>query len=282
MDLRFPLKDVDVRLVAAARTVEFPLYADKYWQMNQREFAMQVEGVADYYAFDGREVEYCPGDGADRNSIELYLNGSVYGAILHQRKILPMHGSSFIYNGKGIMLCGEAGAGKSSLTASFCLQGADFLTDDVTPLLLKKGIPYIWALSDSMKLWDTTLLQLGRKHVDLKRIHPEMDKYYYPMNDAAGKYCRLDQVYVLEEKETKSVAFTELNGQSKFIALRKEIYRCEYIKGMPDNDKIYFQNILDICNTIKVFRVIRPKEIGIQDLRENLETRILANQGRER
>lgn len=282
MDLRFPLKDVDVRLVASARTVEFPLYADKYWQMNQREFAMQVEGVADYYAFDGREVEYCPGDGADRNSIELYLNGSVYGAILHQRKILPMHGSSFIYNGKGIMLCGEAGAGKSSLTASFCLQGADFLTDDVTPLLLKKGIPYIWALSDSMKLWDTTLLQLGRKHVDLKRIHPEMDKYYYPMNDAAGKYCRLDQVYVLEEKETKSVAFTELNGQSKFIALRKEIYRCEYIKGMPDNDKIYFQNILDICNTIKVFRVIRPKEIGIQDLRENLETRILANQGRER
>lgn len=44
MDVRFPLKDVDVRLVAAARTVEFPLYADKYWQMNQREFAMQVGG----------------------------------------------------------------------------------------------------------------------------------------------------------------------------------------------------------------------------------------------
>lgn len=56
MDVRFPLKDVDVRLVAAARTVEFPLYADKYWQMNQREFAMQVGGVADYYACDGRRL----------------------------------------------------------------------------------------------------------------------------------------------------------------------------------------------------------------------------------
>jgi len=42
------------------------------------------------------------------------------------------------------MICGDAGAGKSSLTASFCLEGAEFLTDDVTPLLFRDGKPFIW------------------------------------------------------------------------------------------------------------------------------------------
>src|SRR5512133_2921112 len=116
--------------------------------MNQRDYALQVKGLADFYACDGREVEYAPAEGADPNSIELYMNGSVYGAILHQRQILPFHSSSFIYKDTAVMICGDARAEKSSLTASFCLNGAEFLTDDVTPVIFRDGIPYVQALSD--------------------------------------------------------------------------------------------------------------------------------------
>ena len=266
MELRFPLKEVTVKRVGNTRRVVNPLYADICWQMNQSEFAMQVEGVADFYACDGREVEYMPAVGADENSIELYLNGSLYGAILHQRKILPMHGSSFIYKGQGVMICGDTGAGKSSVTASFCLDGAEFLTDDVTPLLFKDDEPFIWALSDRIKLWSDTLKQLEQGEYGLHRVDPEWEKYYYPMYEAAGSEIRLDQVYVLEIIKTEAVEFEELPGSLKFSALRNEIYRPEYLKGMPDNEPIYFKNLIDISNNVRVIKVRRPSVIKIQEL----------------
>lgn len=282
MELRFPLKDVFVKRVGKTRRVEHPLYAETYWQMNQQEFAMQVEGVVDFYACDGSEVEYTPVDGADRNSIELYLNGSVYGAILHQRKILPMHGSSFIYKGLGIMICGEAGAGKSSVTASFCLNGAEFLTDDVTPVLFRDNIPYIWAMSDRIKLWDDTLKQLEQEKEGLQQICPETDKYYYPMPASPVELFKPAQIFILKIGKSDETVCEELSGPAAFQALRNEIYRPEYMRGMPENDPLYFRNIVEICQNVKVIRVERSTGTGITSLKKTIEEILKAELCHER
>jgi len=266
--VRFPLKDVKVRQVSVARRVTTPVYADNYWQMNQREFAMQVEGVADFYACDGREVEYAPADGAGQNSIELYLNGSVYGAILHQKQILPFHGSSFMYNDAAVMICGDAGAGKSSLTASFCLNGAEFLTDDVTPVLFREGVPYIRALSDRMKLWGDTLRQLGKEGSMFDRIFPGTNKYFYPMSGSGGKTVKLERILIIEIDDKLEVTTEEMSGPGKFTAIRGEIYRAEYLQGMPENEAVYFRNIVDISRNVRVVRVRRPSTITIARLHE--------------
>jgi len=269
--MRFPLKDVKVRHVSVAQKVTDPLYADSYWQMNQREFAMQVEGVADFYACDGRDVEIATVKGADENAIDLYLNGSVYGAVLHQRKILPLHGSCFRYKGAAVMICGDAGAGKSSLTVSFCLNGAEFLTDDVTPMAFRDGIPYVRALSDRIKLWGDTLRQLEKEGSTLDRIFPGTDKYYYPMSGPGGDSTKLEHVFIIEIDDIGSVTVEETFGPEKFAAVRGEIYRAEYLQGMPENEAVYFRNIVDISRNVRVFRVRRPSDIRIARLHEVVE-----------
>jgi len=100
MNFRFPLDDVRIGIVSARREVLAPSYSDDYYILNQHEFSMDVPGVAFFCASRGREVSIVPYPDADTASIELYLNGSVYGAVLHQRKILPLHGSSFRYRGQ--------------------------------------------------------------------------------------------------------------------------------------------------------------------------------------
>ena len=277
MILRFPLKDVTLREVDEPRTVVSPKYADSFWQMNQREFAMQVEGVGRYYACDGREVEYAPVKGASRETLELYLNGSVYGAILHQRKILPLHGSSFVLDGKGILVCGEAGAGKSSVTASFVFNGAGFLTDDVTPMVIREGVPMIMALSDRIKLWDDTLKQLGLKNKGLKKIAPDNEKYYYPVSKVGSEYFPLNMVFIISAGHEAGVLMREVTGADKFVALRNEIYRWEYLEGMKENEEVYFRTLSGIASTVKVFAVRRSDATGITELRETLE-KIIAGQ----
>lgn len=269
--MRFPLNDVTVRRVSVTKSVTSPVYSDSNWQMNQSEFAMQVKGLADFYAFDGREVEYSPEEGADPNSIELYMNGSVYGAILHQRLILPFHGSSFIYNDSAVMICGDAGAGKSSLTASFCLNGAEFLSDDVTPVIFRDGIPYVHSLSDRLKLWGDALSQLNMEKGMLESIFPGTDKYFYPMRTAGDEMRKLTHLFIIEIIETGQTTFTETFGAGKFSVLRNEIYRPEYLQGMKENEPVYFKNIMDICENVKVIRIKRRQNIKIAELHKSVE-----------
>jgi hypothetical protein len=208
----FPVGDILPRKVSKVRRVSDPVYADSSLMISQHEFSMEVEKVGSFYACNGSEVEYTPAKGATRASLELYLNGSVYGAILHQRGILPLHGSSFAWHGSGIMLCGESGAGKSSLTAAFCMAGAEFLTDDVTPIVICDGKPFILPLSDCIKLWKDSLLQLNREKSGLTAICPGQEKYYFPMEKGNHRSFPLHRVFIIEVTEDEQIQ--ENNGRN--------------------------------------------------------------------
>ena len=70
------------------------------YQAGPGEFLLQVDNVARYYVSNGGHIliERDP-DAADEE-ILLFLMGSAMGAILHQRKFLPLHGSSIEIDGE--------------------------------------------------------------------------------------------------------------------------------------------------------------------------------------
>lgn len=229
---------------------------------------MSVEGVADFYAADGNRIEYSPHKNADSASLELFMNGSVYGAILHQRRVLPLHGSSLIYDASGVMFCGDSGAGKSSLTTSFCLNGAEFLTDDVTPILFENGRPQIWPKSGKIKLWDDSLRQLKKKKDSLTKIRPENEKYYFEIESNQTEAYPLHTILILQVTKDEEVSFEEVQKVEAFTYLHQEIYRREYLFAMPETEAAYLEQISLICNATKIFRVNRPKTIAISAMRE--------------
>ena len=252
MQLKFPLKDVKIEISDSRKVVENPLYDDGFFRLNQNEFSMDVEDVGSFYASGGNYISLVLNPEASIANIELYLNGSTYGAILHQRKIMPMHGSCFVYDNMGIMLCGESGAGKSSLTAAFVIDGNDFLTDDVTPVLFSNNQAHIWTMSDRIKLWEDSLKQLNQNKADLHKIDPETEKFYYPLESYKDSTFRLNHIFLLEKHDRSNIDFQEIEGAEKIMALRKEIYRLEYMQGMPENEAFYFKNLVEISNNMTI------------------------------
>jgi hypothetical protein len=271
MQLKFPLSDVKIEINSYKKEVANPLFDDGFFRLNQTEFSMNVEGVASFYASRGNYVSMVVDPKATNANIELYLNGSVYGAILHQRKIMPMHGSCFVFNNKGIMLCGESGAGKSSLTASFVLDRNEFLTDDVTPILFSNGKPLIWTMSDRIKLWEDSLIQLNENKEKLVRIDPETEKFYYPLKSYKDSTFILNHIFLIEIHDKSDILFQEIKGAEKVTALRNEIYRLEYLQGMRENEVFYFNNLVKISKTIKITKLLRPKDIPIEQTKNKLK-----------
>ncbi len=271
MQLKFPLKDVKIEISDSRKVVENPLYDDDFFRLNQNEFSMDVEDVGSFYASGGNYISLVLNPEASIANIELYLNGSTYGAILHQRKIMPMHGSCFVYDNLGIMLCGESGAGKSSLTAAFVIDGNDFLTDDVTPVLFSNNQAHIWTMSDRIKLWEDSLKQLNQSKADLHKIDPETEKFYYPLESYKDSTFRLNHIFLLEKHDRSNIDFQGIEGAEKIMALRKEIYRLEYMQGMPENEAYYFKNLVEISKNITITKLYRPKDIAIEQTQQQLK-----------
>ncbi|MDX1640792.1 MAG: hypothetical protein R3220_03785 [Balneolaceae bacterium] len=266
----FPLDDVEIIRTDEISQVKKPFFFNDWMSISASEFTMTVENVGSFYAGNGKRIEYKPDEKADSSAIELYMNGSVYGAILHQRRILPLHGSSFIFDETGVMFCGESGAGKSSLTASFCLNGSSFLTDDVTPVLFEDGKPHIWPKSGKVKLWDDSLQQLKREKSELTKIRPEDEKYYFPIDLKQVEAYPLNRILILEITDTDEVSFEQVEKVEAFTYLHQEIYRREYLGAMPETEAAYLEQISLICNETDIFRVSRPAAITISNMRKKV------------
>ena len=262
----FPLDDVEIRRVPTTQTIAEPLYANNWMSINKSEFSMQAEGAGTFYARDGKTVEFSPTEHASTPTIELYLNGSVFGAILHQRQILPIHGSSFAKGGKGFIISGESGAGKSSLTTSFCLNGDDFLTDDVTPIVFKNDKPQILPFSDRIKLWDDSLAQFQKKSESLKKITPYEEKFYYPVSRSHSEKIPLRALFIVEPKDVQKAEFRQLDKTLTIPALQNQIYRYGFLAGMPHLKAVYFHQLVSIGKQIPVIQIERPLKISISEM----------------
>lgn len=275
MNLDFPISDIELEQVSTPLPpIENPNFTSPVFCVNDDEFNLDVIDVAQYQAIKGQKVLCHLYDQADKASVELFLQGSVFGAILHQRGILPLHGCSFDYMGKGIVICGHSGAGKSSVTMSFCLNGAELINDDISPVILQEGKPFVIPMKSKIKLWDNSLSELEIDNSDLLKIRPNMNKYYYDSDMVVDQDKEIKHFFILSIHNKNEYLVKDLSGMDKFNALRKQVYRRSYLKGMPDTEKQYFGDLFKIAQHTKVTLILRPKECRINDTMLEIEREI--------
>jgi hypothetical protein len=276
--LKIPLADVVIKESLAGKEVSNPVCRGEQWQANGNEFAMQVPGMGSFYACDGREVVYCIEQGADPEWVQLYLNGQVLVAMLHQRKIINFHASSFMHDSRGVMILGETGAGKSSLTAAFSLNGATFLTDDLTPVIFKDSKAQVWPLYRAIKLRDNTISQLNIGTNKLARAEEGTGKQYLHLEHGNVTDSPLHIILKIETGDCSKPEFHEPTPPERFSLLRSEICSWEMLAGMPETEEAYLDQLLMIVRQVDFIRVVRPADIMISGLytaiREYLDHRL--------
>ncbi len=155
---------------------------EDYYSVNNGNIAFNMPGTAIFLVQQGRNIVISPFAGSDERMIRLYLLGSCMGALLLQRKILPLHGSAVVINGKAFAFIGHSGAGKSTLAAAMLNIGLPLLTDDVIPVTLnERNIPIIIPAYPQQKLWKKSIDALGLDALSYSPLYQEVDKYAIPV-----------------------------------------------------------------------------------------------------
>ncbi|MBE0650712.1 MAG: hypothetical protein IH595_07700 [Bacteroidales bacterium] len=273
----FPLKNVIVQFSDDDEEhLPSPILTRPHLEVNENDFLLKVKNVAEYRVQDGERVFVRPLNGIDKASVQLFLEGSVLGAILHQRGVLPFHGSSFEYKGKGVMICGNSGAGKSSITEAFCRNGARFVSDDITPVGVSGKETKMFPVKSRIKLWDDSLKMLKIENAGFDKIRPGLDKFYLPSREVISGEQRLDHMIVLRVHNEEKFEMHELSGMEKYNVLRKQIYRSIYLKGMPEKEKLYFKHMFQVASSVRITIVVRPQICNIFDAMEQIQKAIVS------
>ncbi len=276
MDLDFCVDSVAIDIVTEElKKLSCPLLFRPHLEIKENDFFINVRNVASYRVQGGDKVQIHPHENADIESIKLFLNGSVLGAVLHQKGIIPFHGCSFVYNGQGIIICGLSGSGKSSVTTAFCQNGGRFINDDITPVQIGESGTKILPIKTKIKLWDDSLQSLNINNDNLQRIRPSMDKFYISLPEKIMTEQPLDHILILSKHNEDIFRANELSGMAKYNVLRNQIYRKSYLKGMPETNKNYFKQLCKLAQQIRITQVIRPQICSIYDTMNFIKQQIV-------
>ncbi|MBN2275193.1 MAG: hypothetical protein JXR41_06645 [Bacteroidales bacterium] len=200
------------------------------YQSNESEFLLRMENVGAYYVRNGNEIIVQPTNTASTGEVSAFLTGTSFGALMHQKKLLPLHASTVIFKEKCLVIAGISGAGKTTLAAALIKAGGTLVADDVSVIDFSGEKPAVHPAFPTIKIWEDSLKHLDINITDLEPVRGELKKYYLPVNKFNHIYTAISHIYILNTHNRPELEIKSLQGVDKFRILKKHTY---FFRGIP-------------------------------------------------
>ena len=228
------------------------------YQITHDEFRLVLPNVAKYYVYAGKKIIIEPEKDADQSSILLFLLGSTMGALLHQRKLLPIHASGISTPKGAVLFLGQSGAGKSTTAAAFRQRGYPLLADDISVIRLNQE-EKITVIPEypQQKLWADTLDILNDTDSEYSKVRPQIQKFAVPVREKFSEdEIPLFKMYVLLKNTENTVNVEPITGLNKLFVTTASMYRSQFFhQSQPKDQHVKFNMILS--KQVKIAKIKR-------------------------
>lgn len=233
------------------------------YQVNEKEFLLKLEGIANFWVKDGKEIVIQPAPNHLDSEVRLYLLGTCLGVLLHQRGILALHASAIETPQGAVLFTGPSGIGKSTLMSAFVHLGYYMLADDVSGVVLDhQGYPIVLPAIPRTKLWSDAVQFLGHDLNTLPRLRPSEDKFELNLRERFAHHpVSLFRIYFLATTEDESLAITPLDNLTSFQVILNNTYREFFLDGL-DRRKAHLNLASSTASQARVSLVSRPVNIS--------------------
>jgi hypothetical protein len=240
-----------------------------------QSFGFEVPGVAHYRIDDGRRITIAPIPGASEDALRLYLAGSAFGVLLHQRGHFVLHANSVVLDGAAFLFMGVSGAGKSTLAGWFSRSGFAVLADDVSPIAMNGGPPLALPGLPRLRLDSAAIESLGLA------VAPSIPcaasgKHELALSPPPPAPVPIGGLYLLsDDPEAVSASIARVQGSEAVEMLMANTYRGFVLHGLGQSGA-HFSACLQLAATVPCSRVARRRdwsqldEVGeklVQDMR---------------
>jgi hypothetical protein len=187
-----PAAAVAVTVRAAAVPATLPDAAKKgaTWQIAGERLLFQVPDVARFLLTGGREILVEAAPGVEAGDVGIFLIGTVFGILLHQRGEIVLHASAVRVNGKAVLFGGSSGAGKSTLAAALAQRGFPLVADDLCAITLAAGAaPMVQPDGRHLKLWAQAIQNLDLAERRGAPVRNRLEKFFVEPRSRSPNRC---------------------------------------------------------------------------------------------
>lgn len=235
-------------------------------RFDAREGAFLLRSPAGRFLVEGgSRIVVDPEDVADEVDVQTYLLGSAFGALLHQRGVLPIHASAVDVGGRAVAFVGPTGAGKSTLAAALVDRGYPLLADDVTALFATADDGFhVMAGPIGVRLCGDASERYGPGDGPVLHRSGRRDKWEHVPESSGGALERpLRSLYFLTypgEHPGEGVELAEGVADSlKFLLLNT--YRYVYVRGLG-REAAHLRDCTALLERVPVHRIRRRWTLG--------------------
>lgn len=249
------------------------------------EFMFAIDGVARYYVSNGNKIIVERWIGLEASvppaDIRLWLLGSAFGALLHQRGLLPLHVSAIRAPSGVWAFTGESGEGKSTLAGFLHRRyGWQLVSDDVSVIEQTCSATLIQPGPRKLKLRADALSHLDFQGCKSVRDLSNTDKFQlYLADDRAYRPESLNALVILESVDARVPASIErLKGVEAFDACMFAVYR-SYMERWFKLPEQRISDLARLCRNIAVYRFRRPRSLAEFELNLQPLMNLMLNEG---
>jgi len=229
-------------------------------------FLLRLDGIARYLVTDGDQIVIDPAPGTDEDSIRLFLLGSVFGALLHQRGLLPLHASAIETARGAVLFAGASGTGKSTLAGAFYRRGYRVVADEICALDGDRVRPAVPRLT----LWPDAVEELGLWSDAVRQVRPNIKRFHVPVEPlTAHDPLPVHAIYILSLTNRPDFAVSRLGGVETLQALINHTFRRQFIA--LESGAGYMSRITAAASTIPISRLVRSPSRSLRETADLLE-----------
>jgi hypothetical protein len=228
------------------------------WQIAGSRFLMRVPNVARFLLSEGREIVFEAMPGVAANELAIFLLGTVFGILLHQRGQVVLHAGAVRVNGKAVLFCGASGSGKSTLAATLAQRGFPLVTDDMCAITLTPGAaPMAQPDGRHLKLWAQAIERLDLAERRGAPVRKQLEKFFVEPGEAFAEPLPLGAVYALREaRPPHRPGIERPNVVDAALLLRRNAYRPLLVNRMGQKAD-YFRAATAIANAAGIYHLTR-------------------------
>ena len=193
----------------------------RYW--DETEFLVDAAGTSVFASWPKRFTI---------DDALVYLLGPVFGILLRLRGRVALHASVVEVGSLGLAFIGPAGAGKSTIAASFAGAGHAVLSDDLLALTGHDGRFFAEPGYSTLRLWPDAVRGLYGPAADFPRLAEGWEKRYTDLsNDVfCGRRVPVGCIYVIEERVPgmRNPSVRSLNARQALERLIVDSYTGRY------------------------------------------------------
>ena len=254
---------VTIRRGPVPRNLPAPTTSGPTWEVGGKQFLLRIPDIARFLLNDGREIVFAPESEETVADIPIFILGTVFGILLHQREQIVLHASAVRVNGRAVVFCGTSGAGKSTLAAALAQRGYPLVTDDVCTLTVDgSGAPRVYPDGRQLKLWAQAIDRLDLAEQRGERVRARLDKFYVEPGEAFTESLPLGAVYALREARPPHAPGIERpNVVDAALLLRRNAYRPLLVRRMNQKAN-YFHAATAIANAAGIFFLTRALDFA--------------------